>query len=81
MKNKIILSAFALSLFLLGCGESTACKDLVWEAPESNQVVGLRISAGDKCENYNDYYEGDLNKIQELLLMNRTMHLFMKMEM
>jgi len=63
MKNKIILSVFALFLFSAGCGESTACKDLVWEAPESNQVVGLRISAGDKCENYNDYYEGDLNKI------------------
>jgi len=63
MRNKIISSVFALFLFSAGCGESTACKDLVWEAPESNQVVGLRISAGDKCENYNDYYEGDLNKI------------------
>ena len=63
MKSKIILSVFALFLFSASCGESTACKDLVWEAPESNQVVGLRISAGNKCENYNDYYEGDLNKI------------------
>ncbi len=63
MKNKIILIVCALFLFSASCGESTACKDLVWEAPESNQVVGLRISAGDKCENYNDYYEGDLNKI------------------
>jgi len=64
MKNKIILSVFALFLFSASCGESTACKNLTWEAKESsNQVVGLRISAGDKCENYNDYYEGDLNKI------------------
>lgn len=66
MKNKIILSFFALFLFSASCGESTACKNLTWEAKESsNQVVGLRISAGDKCENYNDYYEGDLNKIIE----------------
>ena len=62
MRNKIILSAFALFLFFAGCDH--ACRNLTWEAKEaSTDAVGLRISAGDKCENYNDYYEGDLNKI------------------
>ena len=64
MRSKIILSVFALFLFSVGCGDSNACKNLTWEAKEaSTNVVGLRISAGDKCENYNDYYDGDLNKI------------------
>ncbi|MGI6394307.1 MAG: hypothetical protein ACOX2F_06210 [bacterium] len=63
MRSKIILSVFALFLFSAGCGESTSCETLVWEAPESNQVVGLRISAGNKCENYNDYYKSDLKKV------------------
>jgi len=62
MKSKIILSVFVLFLFSASCGESTACKRLTWEAKEAS-VLGLRISAGTKCENYNDYYEGDLNKI------------------
>jgi hypothetical protein len=62
MENKIILSVFALFLFSAGCDH--ACRNLTWEAKESStNTVGLRISAGDKCGNYNDYYEGDLNKI------------------
>lgn len=62
MKSKIILSVFALFLFSIGC--EYGCRNLTWEAKEaSTNVVGLRISAGTKCENYNDYYDGDLSKI------------------
>lgn len=65
MKSKILLSVFAMALFFIACSEGDGCKDLSWESDgyTASSQVSFKASAGEKCENYNDYYEGDLNQI------------------
>ena len=65
MKSKIMASVFAMVFLLVACGEGEGCKDLSWESNgyTADAHVSLKASAGEKCENYNDYYEGDLNQI------------------
>ena len=61
--NKIIIAAVMI-FFLIGCGEG-GCKDLSWESDgyTADTQVSFKASAGEKCENYNDYWDGDLNKV------------------
>ncbi|HNW82148.1 MAG TPA: hypothetical protein PKG52_04575 [bacterium] len=65
MKNSNIIAMFVLLFLFYGCGESDSCKNLSWEASSvaDSSQISLKASAGSKCENYNDYYEGDLNQI------------------
>lgn len=65
MKSKILLSVFVMALFFIACGEGEGCKDLSWESDgyTADTQFSLKASAGEKCENYNDYWDGDLNKV------------------
>lgn len=56
--NKIIIASVMI-FFLIGCGEE-GCKNLSWEASSS---LSLKSSAGNKCENINDYYDIDIEEI------------------
>lgn len=75
-----------LFLMFIGCGEdkAPACSELAWDGSASiveDQIdVNLKYSAGEMCENYNDYYEADLNatieKIRKIkITLDRECHL------
>ncbi|HPS31552.1 MAG TPA: hypothetical protein PLZ43_14955 [bacterium] len=66
MKSKIATGVFAMIFLLVACGKGEGCKALSWESDgytANSSSISFKASAGDKCENYNDYYEGNLNKI------------------
>lgn len=75
-----------LFLMFIGCGEdkAPACSELVWGGSASiveDQIdINLKYSAGEMCENYNDYYEADLNatieKIRKIkITLDRECHI------
>ena len=74
MKSKIATVVFAMVFLLTACGEGEGCKDLSWESDgyTADSQFSAKASAGEKCENYNDYWDGDLNKIiAQIQSMNR----------
>lgn len=66
MKSKIVTVVFAVSFFLIACGEEEGCKTLSWgdaAYTDGNSVVELKASAGNECGNYNDHYDADIDEI------------------
>lgn len=72
---RYFITAFAVLFALISCGEGEGCKDLTWESDgyTADSQVSLKASAGDKCENYNDYWDGDLNQIIEKIQSMKIM--------
>ena len=74
-RNLIILMILAVVSFVFGCNDKApACSTLSWgETKVEETGFDLKYSAGDQCENINDYWDVDIEDIIFKILKMKLM--------
>lgn len=69
MKRFFAVLLFVLSLIFAGCNDVPGCTDMSWsgEANADYFQPDVLYRAGNRCENYNDYFDEDINILKNFL--------------
>lgn len=69
MRNLLKIFLFTFISVFVGCNNAPACTDMSWsgEAKADYFQPDVLYSAGDQCENYNDYFDEDINVLIDFM--------------